>query len=186
MDTPTRAANVGLVALALVAAGTTGFAVWNVRQPPAGSADLAGRSTASLTLETPVTASPDDAARSSDTPDADPAASVDAWADVVLGDDAADLLVIGDGYSNLADQWLELWAERVAEGGDRPVTIRHWAEADDVTFADPIQLAEGDDGLSVWSASRGETTISDAAAPGWRAASAARTASATPTAAGQS
>src|SRR5690606_717248 len=55
---------------------------------------------------------------------------VEAWSD------EADLLIVGDGYSNMPSQWVQLWGDEV--GTERPVTIHHWGEAEDVTFNDPI------------------------------------------------
>lgn len=82
---------------------------------------------------------------------------VEAWSE-----DPADVLVIGDGYTNLPSQWIQLWGERVAD--DRPVTIRHWGEAADQSFNSPIVLSgDEDDSLSIWSAGRADTTIEAAA-----------------------
>ena len=71
-------------------------------------------------------------------------------------------LVVGDGYSNLPTQWVQEWGGRLGE--DRSVSIHHWGEAADKSFADPIELSDaGDPALTIWSASRDGSTVSDAA-----------------------
>lgn len=175
MDTPTRAANAGLVALALVAAGSTGYAIWSVRQPPAetGAAVAGGSSLASLTTDpasgTATSAQPDQAAATTGAPDEDDGGdatpvSVQAWVEALESGEEADLLVVGDGYSNLPGQWVELWAERLGTEQERPVQFRHWGESEDVAFNEALSLTDGDGPtLSVWSASRADTTVADAA-----------------------
>lgn len=193
------AQNALLAALAAVAVGASGFAIWSVNRPPASVTDPGSgwtaparvTDTASATTSTTptgsTTAAPgpgdsvaptavatapdsaeatataypdDDAATGSAAPTDEPATVqewVEAWAD------EADLLVIGDGYSNLASQWVQQWATLLAQ--DRPVQIRHWGEAEDRSFTDPITLSEGDGpALRVWSAGRAGTTIADATA----------------------
>lgn len=93
-------------------------------------------------------------------PSEPPVLTTVAWLDA-LGEDGAALQVIGDGYSNMVWQWLQQWAGILAE--ERPVDIRHWAEAEDVTYNAPIVLSEGDGPeLTVWSASRAGTSIAGA------------------------
>lgn len=86
---------------------------------------------------------------------------VDGWVEAWAGP-GSDLLVVGDGFSNLPTQWVQLWATVMS--ADRPVTIHHWGEAEDISFNPPILLSDRDgDALGVWSASRDGTTIADAA-----------------------
>ncbi|WP_141401493.1 hypothetical protein [Ornithinimicrobium cerasi] len=107
-----------------------------------------------------VTVDADDAGTTTaDTPGTD--VSVPGWVDSWTGSDA-DLLVIGDGYSSLPQQWVQLWAG--IEGRDRPVTIRSWDSDTDTSFQEPVQLSEGEGAiLRVWNASRSETTIAESA-----------------------
>src|SRR5690606_22567043 len=58
------------------------------------------------------------------------APSVEGWVDA--WSDESDLLVIGDGLSNMPSQWVQLWARQV--GRDRPVQLHHWGERSDVSF----------------------------------------------------
>ncbi|QFG69759.1 hypothetical protein [Ornithinimicrobium pratense] len=82
------------------------------------------------------------------------------WLDALAGNGVS-LQVIGDGYSNMDWQWLQQWAGILAQ--QRPVGIRHWGEAEDMTYNLPIVLSGGDGpALTVWSASRTESTIADA------------------------
>lgn len=180
MAPSTRAQNALLAALAAVAVGASGFAVWSVNRPhpslggawgtapsvavaiddDASSTSLgtSGMDTTASPTPAPTTAAPDDTAQTAAPEAAD--ATVEQW--LAAWEDEADLLVIGDGYSNLTSQWVEEWAALVAQ--ERPVEIRHWDEADDRTFADPVVLSEEDGPpLRVWSASRGGTTIGQAA-----------------------
>lgn len=171
-----------LATLAVLAIGTSGYAVWSVNRPHPSSigaaegtassavgdgADLTSASqpdpgvdvTASPTTSPSASAPADDSTATTGPPDSEPsgvAEWVDAWAD------ESDLLVIGDGYSNLTTQWVQQWAALV--GQERPVQIRHWGETEDRTFTEPIVLSEGEGPpLRVWSASRGGTTIAEAA-----------------------
>lgn len=179
----TRAQNALLAALAAVAVGASCFAVWSVNQPhpslteaedtgsPAGPTGAAASATAtSYPSAGPdnagATATMEPAASTSGPDDAEPMAespepvTVEAWASA--WEDEADLLVIGDGYSNLTTQWVQEWATFVAQ--ERPVLIRHWGEAEDRAFTPAIELSDGDGpSLRVWSASRAGTTITDAA-----------------------
>ena len=180
MDTPTRAANAGLVALALVATGMTSYAIWSVRQPPVESPSTVvagGSSLASLTTDPaqststadPTTAGPDEATATTEGPsggtDGAESMSVEAWVEALAPGAEVDLLVVGDGYSNLPDQWVELWAEQRGDQDERTVQFRHWGEAEDASFNDPLSLTPGDGPpLRVWSASRADTTVADAAA----------------------
>lgn len=183
MAPSTRTQNALLAALAAVAVGASGFAIWVVNRPhpslddPRGSppgfafvtddaaattapANDSADTTASPTTGPMTTSAPDDAGQTAEPDDpAEAEATVTEW--LAAWEDEADLLVIGDGYSNLTTQWVQEWAARV--GRERPVQIRHWAEAEDRTFAGPIVLSEEDGpALRVWSASRGGTTIGDA------------------------
>lgn len=171
-----RIQNAVIAGLAALALGMSAFAVWSVGRPhPSlqGGTGVTG---------TPAAAGDDDAATSSAPPASDVAtetagdsgqetveptetaelldASVGGW--VRAWEDEADLLVIGDGYSHLPSQWVQLWAAGL--GGQRPVQIHHWGEAADVAFNDPIVLSDtGDAPLTVWSASRAGSTIAAAA-----------------------
>lgn len=160
MVAPRRLLDVLLGLLAVVAVALAVLAVSKVNQPRPHAASLGAESSpvavgvtedaATTTRETEADETTSRAA------EPDPRAWRDAWS----GD--ADLLVVGDGFSHLPSQWLQLWAERV--GDDRPVTIRYWGEAEDVAFNDPVVLSDGDgEPLTVWSASRGGSTIHDAA-----------------------
>lgn len=157
----TRIQNILLAILCVIAVGLSVMAFRAVNSSP----------TASLgTL--PAGATPpvvtDDAAETRDDADDEAVTSggpdepvdVDAWVEAWSGDDSH-VLVIGDGYSHLPEQWVQRWAEAV--GQQRPVSIRHWGEAEDRAFNEPIVLSEGESSrLTVWSASRAGTTIADA------------------------
>lgn len=182
MASPT-AQNVGLGLLAAVAAGLSAFAVWHVQQPheslatappppravvptpaPAtGAGETApteenGRATGAP----PASAADDDAADPTQQPYPDTGpVTVETWTQA-WADDQSDLLVVGDGHSNLDSQWVQVWAEATAE--ERPVELSHWGEAADVEFNEPLTLSDGDGPLlRVWSASRAGSTIADAA-----------------------
>ncbi|OLT21987.1 hypothetical protein BJF81_14195 [Ornithinimicrobium sp. CNJ-824] len=187
MALSTRTQNALIAGLAALAVGTSAFAVWSVNRPhpsltgtltstegtDAGSDDA--RSTTDVTAEgdsseptaspTTETSAPSDESATEEPTSADDSSDVDRatvqdWVDAWSDD--ADLLVIGDGYSNMPSQWVQLWGDEV--GNDRPVTIHHWGEAQDVTFNDPIVLSEEDGPqLTIWSASRDGSTIADAA-----------------------
>lgn len=146
----------GLLGAAAVAASAAAF--WSVNRPVP-------------TVETPGTAqtvapAPEPAAQTTEpvttTQAPEPARDpLVAWQEAVAAPDSG-LLVLGDGYSNLPSQWLQLWAERV--GAERPVQIYHWGEAADVSFNEPIELSTGEGpGLTVWSASRAGSSIEAAA-----------------------
>ncbi|MFB9733385.1 cobalamin B12-binding domain-containing protein [Ornithinimicrobium kibberense] len=183
MALSTRTQNALIAGLAALAVGTSAFAVWSVNRPhpsltdaPASTAGIdagtdaapstsdvsADESTSEPTTET--SAPSDESATEQPTTEDDSSeverATVRDWVDA--WSDEADLLVIGDGYSNMPSQWVQLWGDEV--GTDRPVTIHHWGEAQDVTFNDPIVLSEENGPqLTIWSASRDGTTIADAA-----------------------
>lgn len=180
MEVSRRTQNALVAGLAAVAVGLSGYAVWSVNRPSTGGAPLPGAGGATTT--TPgdedeggsSTLGPDDTVTAAPgTDEASPAsedsegttsdgreASVQDWVDA--WSEEADLLIVGDGYSNLPSQWVQLWGAQVA--ADRPVTIRHWGEAEDVTFNDPIVLSETDGPqLTMWNASREGTTVADAA-----------------------
>ena len=185
MELSGRQANAVLVVLAFAAVGCSGYAMWSVRQMPEPTAQVVSstepttqagdRNDDDSTSQTgPPTSNDDEATTStSEAPTESEAASpteqptgeddptLAGWRSAWSGDDA-NLLVIGDGYSNLESQWVQLWAARQA--GDRPTAIRHWAERSDDSFNDPIELSEGStSSLQVWSASRDGTTIDEAA-----------------------
>lgn len=77
-------------------------------------------------------------------------------------DEAVDLVVIGDDTSNNRDEWVHQWGEALAD--ERPVTVVHWGEQEDVDYTSPDVLSESGDGamLSIWSAARGGTDIAGA------------------------
>lgn len=181
MELSDRTQNALIAGLAVVAVGTSAFALWSVNRPhPSLTQATSPTATGGVTTDSSKAAAggstdPEQTSDPAEQPsDADGSATeeptendssteeatvqdwVDAWSD------EADLLVIGDGYSNMPSQWVQLWGDEV--GNDRPVTIHHWGEARDVTFNEPIVLSE-DDGpeLTIWSASRDGTTIADAA-----------------------
>lgn len=180
MQLSTRLQNLGLAALAAVAVSLSAYAVWSVGQAPESAmtaalpggsplgedrAPISGPDTDATTATDPA---PDATATAGTAPDGDtpgstapPATSVAGWASAWSGPDA-DLLVIGDGFSNLRSQWIHQWATELA--AERPVQIHHWAEAEDVRFNEPDVLSEGSGpGLTIWNASRGDTTIGEAA-----------------------
>lgn len=170
MGVSTSAQNVLLGGLAAIAIASSAYAVWSVGRPhpslSEGATDTAG-ATASATL--PVTAEPEDSATTeapesveTEEPTGSSTAGVDGWLNA-WSDDGAALLVIGDGSSNLRSQWIHEWATALAD--DRPVQINHWAETEDVDFNEPDVLSEGDGpALTIWNASRGGTTVTEAAA----------------------
>ncbi|MCK0112764.1 hypothetical protein MWU75_11495 [Ornithinimicrobium sp. F0845] len=169
MGLDNRAQNALLAVLGVVAIRASGFAIWSVRQPHPSLDDPQTTVTTPDVTTTGPTAAPDTTQTATPLVDVtdttatteDGAVDVSAWVDAWAGDDA-NLLVIGDGFSNLRSQWIHQWAGLVA--AERPVEIRHWAEAADVTFNDPDVLSEGDgSGLTIWNASRRATSIEDAA-----------------------
>lgn len=171
MPLPTRTQNTLLVILAVVAVSASSFAVWSVGRPvataPAPSTAQEASTATHATVDedpAPQSATPErDEDEPSETATASPVPSdpsVATWVEAWSGE--ANLLVVGDGFSNLPSQWVQLWADRV--GRDRPVTIHHWGEAADVSFNDAIVLSEADGPeLTVWSGSRDGSTIHDAA-----------------------
>ncbi|MFK5633704.1 hypothetical protein [Ornithinimicrobium sp. LYQ103] len=181
MELSTRAQNAFVVGLAALAVGTSAFAVWTVSRPHPSLSEVKDEPTdaPAITHNTndgAGTSGPDSQANTGDaTPTAteepgpvhdraEPSDSepphVEGW--IKAWADEADLLVIGDGYSNLPTQWVQLWGGDV--GQERVVEIHHWGEARDVTFNDPVTLSEMDGPeLSIWSASRAGTTIAEAA-----------------------
>lgn len=172
MEISTRVQNALLAVLAVVAISLTTFAVLSVGDagtPPgegAGTGAGIAASGAGQTDGAATTGAPqgtaDDSAISAQ-PAASPGgpASVETWRAAWAGEDA-DLLVIGDGYSNLRSQWVQQWAINLAT--ERPLQVHLWAEAEDVSFNDPDLLSEGSGpALTIWNASRTDTTIADAA-----------------------
>ncbi|WP_151526776.1 hypothetical protein [Serinicoccus kebangsaanensis] len=186
MELSSRHANAVLVALAIGAVGASGYAVWSVQQPPpetppAASAGTTpeptgtddaptGAATTEDATQTPeetgeettsVEPEPTDEQTSTDDGADAQEPSVQGWREAWSGEDAA-LLVVGDGYSNLTSQWVQLWGALQAD--DRSTLISHWGEEADVAFNDPIELsADAGPSLHVWSASRGGSSIGDAA-----------------------
>lgn len=169
-----RTQNFILTSVSVLAVGTSSFAVWSVGRPhPSISTTVDGQRTESPSsapgeTEPAMVDTPDTTARppSADVPIAasshSESPSVESWLQGWSGQDA-DLLVVGDGNGNLPSHWIQHWGNLVAT--DRPVTIRHWGEAADVRFNEPIVLSasEGPD-LTIWSASRAGTTVADASA----------------------
>lgn len=193
MEISGRQANVVLAVLALAALGTSGYAMWSVRQMPESTAQVSSPTPTSEPRSQPTeegeaswdTASvtPDDSASATSHTTEQPSETerptrenepnqeeqpteqddptLDGWRSAWSGDDA-DLLVIGDGYSNLESQWVQEWA--ALQDDSRPTQISHWDEGADDGFNDPIELSEGaGSSLHVWSASRDGTTIEQAA-----------------------
>lgn len=187
MELSSRQGNTLLIVLALGAVGASGYAIWNVRQMPEPTAQVLSSPTPTegtsttptatsdsengqTTEETSTQASDNESTSSADEEppeSSDPEETTTEQAEPTLSDwrsawsDGADLLVIGDGYSNLESQWVQLWAGRQAEG--RPTLVSHWAEGADDAFNDPIELSDGEGpDLHVWSASRDGTTIREA------------------------
>ncbi|MCK0112766.1 hypothetical protein MWU75_11505 [Ornithinimicrobium sp. F0845] len=156
--------------LAVVAISLTALAVWSVGSPseaptagvahaldPASSSDAAVESSAA-----PNAADTTGTATAADTPPTTlPAPTVGDWVSAWSTQDA-DLFVIGDGFSNLRSQWVHQWAGLVA--AERPVQIHHWGEAADVSFNEADLISEGEGAqLTIWNASRADTTVSEAA-----------------------
>lgn len=150
---------VGLSVLAYRAVNTGGDLTARTSKQPASAVASLG-DVASSTGPAEETEEPDDGAATmtGDLPAGE--VSVEDWLGA-WSDTDADLLVVGDGYSALPEQWLQLWAG--IEGQERPVTIRSWDPTSDSTFGEPVTLSEGDGTLlRVWNASRSETSISEA------------------------
>ncbi|USQ76108.1 hypothetical protein [Ornithinimicrobium cryptoxanthini] len=180
MAPSTRTQNVIVTVLAVLAIGLSGFAMWSVAQPhsslvdgatattrPATGSDnqAAATSTAAPTGDEDettesATGETETATASNASVDSESTPSVESWVDAWSGE--ADLLVIGDGLSNMPNQWVQLWARQV--GQDRPVQLHHWGERSNVSFNDPRVLSEaGGAALTVWSASRAGSSVADAA-----------------------
>lgn len=181
MNVSKGARNVLLVLLALVTVIACAYAVWNVQRPHPSAEDgwgptrdevatdvatptmppTVGDHEVTLTPATPKesqTAEPPGAL----VPDPDPPVSVESWFTAWQVEDSH-LLVIGDGFSNLPWQWVQLWGEIV--GRERPVQIHHWGETADATFNEAILLSDVEGpALTIWSASRAGTTIDAARA----------------------
>lgn len=156
-----RTQNILIAILAVLAISTSALAVWSVNRPvPSATGEGTippATSLAPSTGSSATAAPPDDAAMTTGEPTTTPSGDPQsAW--LAAWSDEADLLVVGDGFSNMPDQWLQLWADLV--GQDRPVTIHHWGEAADVSFNDPIVLSDSDGPLlTVWSGSRSGSSI---------------------------
>ncbi|MFK5646110.1 hypothetical protein ACI3ET_06230 [Ornithinimicrobium sp. LYQ121] len=183
MELSTRAQNAFVVGLAALAVGTSALAVWTVNRPHPSLSDLspeprAAPATAQGGSDEPVTSGPDtrtatedatatstaepseSADEATDEPPARNPPSVEGWVEAWA--DEADVLVIGDGYSNMPTQWVQLWGRD--QGQIRPVEIHHWGESRDVTFNDPIPLSDMEGArLTIWSAGRAGSTIAAAA-----------------------
>lgn len=171
----TRTQNAIVGGLVVLAVGASAYAFWSVGQPHPSSLDSAvATGTVTPTDDAATSSTQPDGKKSEDSratsteappttapaADGSPAPTAEDWQEAWSED--ADLLVIGDGYSNLPSQWVQQWADRVGE--DRPVKIRHWGEASDVEFNDPIVLSEeGGPSLTVWSAGRAGSTVQAAA-----------------------
>lgn len=155
----TRLQNILIAILAVVAVGLSLLAFRSVNAvggtpeqslPPVSAPPVDDNAAA-------TTAAGDDAAVTSEAPEGPTAAG---WLEALAGD-GSNLLVVGDGYSHLPEQWVQRWADLVS--ADRPVAIRHWGEAADTSFNEPIELSEGDGpSLTVWSASRDRSSVADA------------------------
>lgn len=169
-----RTQNVLLAALAALAVGASGYAYWSVSQPhpslaqapepAADTADPTGAPTSpsgtTSTSSPATTRAPVGSADDEGSTQAPGQAGAAAWVQA-LSDDGSDLMVVGDGHSNLEWQWLQEWASLVA--AERPVEIRHWGEAENVAFNPAIVLSDvPGPSLTVWSASRAGTTIAQA------------------------
>lgn len=178
MALTSRTQNALLGALGALAVGLSGYAVWVVNQPhpsiqdnsptpPAVTGSSApGQVDDEATTTTPGAAGDIEEATQTAAPPqetVEPAPTELTAADWVsaLNGEGAALQVLGDGYGNMVWHWVQQWAEIL--GQERPVDIRHWGEAEDVTYNPPIVLSEGDGpALTVWSASRAESTIAAA------------------------
>lgn len=161
MVTSRRLQDLVIVLLAIVAVAVSALAVMKVNRPQETTAALGASGSAdAVGIVDDASATSGTAEDAEQTTSSGDESTLEAWVDAWAGD--ADLLVVGDGFSNLPSQWVQLWADRL--GDDRPVTIHHWGEAADVSFNPAIQLSDGDgEPLSVWSASRDGSTIHDAA-----------------------
>ncbi|WP_022920174.1 hypothetical protein [Ornithinimicrobium pekingense] len=161
-----------IAGLAALATAASAFSIWSVGRPHPSLMDgtkatsVAGPTDAppatTVAQEAGATAVPEATTETEAPADtAEPErSSIDTWIEAWSGE--ADLLVIGDGFSNLPSQWVQLWARNL--GAERPVEIRHWGETSDVEFNDPIVLSDsGEVPLTVWSASRAGSTIQAAA-----------------------
>lgn len=165
MQLSTRLQNLGLAVLAVLAASLTAYAVWSVghRADVAAPTGDVGRpvSAAPAGDASATTSEPAGEQESPTTPAGPATASLQGWLEA-WSDQDAELVVIGDGYSNLRSQWLQQWA--IALAAERPVEVSLWAEAEDVRYNEPDVLSEGDGpALTIWNASRSGTTIAEAA-----------------------
>lgn len=158
---PRRLMVVLMLALAVLAISMSVHAVRQVNAPPPPLADSPVLAAAMAPPATQAPADDGSATVTADPPAQDgPAVDLATWTSA-LSPDGAHLLVVGDGYSNLPSQWVQQWG--VLVGAERPVAIRHWGEAADVSFNEPIELSTGDGpSLTVWSASRDGSTVQDA------------------------
>lgn len=162
--------NASLGGLCVLALGASVLAVWTVNRPHPSLSQTSPANSVLVSAPTGTAEEPQDGDQAETevatqehspppSPSEDVARLSDWRSDIVT--DSADLLVVGDGYSNLPSQWIQLWGAVLSE--DRPVTIRHWGEAADRSFNEPIELSTGDGpSLSIWSASRDGSTIMDA------------------------
>lgn len=158
----TRIQNILLAILCVIAVGLSFMAFRAVNAPTtSGLGTLPAGATPPSGLTDGADAStegPDDEAATSEVPAGQ--VDVETWAAAWSGDQSH-LLVIGDGYSHLPEQWVQRWSELL--GQERAVSVRHWGEAEDRSFNEPIVLSETDGPeLTVWSASRADTTIAEA------------------------
>lgn len=173
MELTPRVQNALLGVLAVVAISLSVFAAWSVSRPP--TAALSAATSTPGSGAAPASGAGGDPAADSAAPDgaadgsaatAAPAvssspATVEDWVAAWSGPGSG-VLVIGDGFSNLRSQWIHQWAILLA--AERPVQIEHWAEAEDVSFNEPDILSDGAGSeLTVWNASRADTTIAEAA-----------------------
>jgi hypothetical protein len=162
----TRLQDILLAILCIVAVGLSVLAyrtvnAENISDPQGAPARAAATfdDVLATTDDDVTTGSPDQETTTSDAPAVD--ASVAGWVEA-MSDTDSDLLVVGDGYSALPQQWVQLWAG--LEADDRPVTIRAWDTGTDSAFAEPVRLSDGEGPtLRVWNASVPDTTIGEAA-----------------------
>lgn len=160
---------IGLAALGVTAAVLVGLAFDHVR--PSGAAVMATpappaqsssspRPTVTSEEEPPATPSPEPSA-SAESP-AEPApGSIEDIRALLAGDEPVVVSVIGDGSGNGDDEWVSLWATRLAD--DHAVSYRSWDGARS-GFGDARQLSRSGPEIRIVNASRAGETAAEAAA----------------------
>ena len=141
-----------VVLLALVTAGLVVAAL--LRSAGAGETAMAAASSP-LASGTPASSSSDSSSTDSSTADAEPTtdeqhASLGAARRALTG--PATISVIGDSTGDAAGEWVDLWAQHLADDGRR-VTLHQWAT--DQYASQPTTYGDGGDReVSIWNAGK--------------------------------